>query len=142
MRGADLIKTAAVAVALAAAAGSVQAAEPLGIWQVPGSVITIQVAPCGAALCGILINSNRIKADPNARDDKNKNPALRTRPLRGVAMLQGFQGGPPAWKGKVYVPGNGDTYGATLTLTDADTLNLKVCPAGPLCQTRTLKRVK
>src|SRR5437867_6368623 len=74
-------------------------ADVMGVWHIPGNAIQIQVTPCGGAICGILLNSNRIKADVNARDEKNRDPALRTRLLRGTTMLQGFTGGPTKWNG-------------------------------------------
>jgi uncharacterized protein (DUF2147 family) len=132
----------ALALASVLLGGAAQAGEPLGTWQVPGGAILIRIAACGASLCGMLLDSPRLKAEPNARDDKNKNPALRARPLRGISMLTGFKGGPPAWVGSIYLPGSGDTYRATMTSPDADTLSLKVCPVGPLCKTQALKRVK
>jgi uncharacterized protein (DUF2147 family) len=138
------IKAQAFAIAASCAlatAGSARA-DVMGLWQVPGNAILVKIAPCGAALCGTLLNSNRLTADPNARDEKNKNPALRSRPLRGITMLQGFKGGPAAWTGgSIYLPGSGETYRASLTLDDADTLSLKG-RQGPFCKTQVFKRAK
>jgi uncharacterized protein (DUF2147 family) len=125
------------AVSLAGAAR----ADVMGTWHASGNALQIQIAPCGTALCGILLNSNRIRADPNVRDDKNKNPALRGRLLRGITMLQGFTGGPTKWSGNVYLPGDGQMHRAALILEDAETMTLKGCQ-GPFCMTQVFKRAK
>ena len=135
-----------IAALVAACLGAVSFAVParadvLGFWHVPGSAFQIQITPCGAALCGILLNSNRIKADPNVRDEKNKNPALRGRLLRGITMLQGFTGGPTKWNGTVYLPGDGQFHKASLTVSDVDTISLTGCQ-GPFCMTQVFKRLK
>jgi uncharacterized protein (DUF2147 family) len=135
------------AVALALAAGvlgpAAARADVSGLWAVPKTHIQVRFAPCGADLCATLINSNRLTLEPGARDDKNKNPALRGRPLRGVTMMWGFRGGPTDWKGgHIYSPGSGDIYPATMTLADADTLKVKGCTAAVICLTQTLKRVR
>ena len=132
----------AAAVGAAMLATGAAAATPVdGLWALPGSAIEVRIGPCGPAVCGTLINSNRIKADPGARDDKNKNAALRGRLLRGIVMIEGMRGGPQTWTGgRVYSPGSGDTYAATMQLSDPETLKVKVCIAGPICPVQVLKR--
>lgn len=132
---------ACAAATLVLSAGAAHA-EVSGVWTIPGSPLMLQIAPCGANLCGAILSTPKLKADPGAKDEKNHNPALRTRPLRGLYMLYGFKGGPAAWTGgSIYLPGNGDTYPATLALIDAVTLNLKACK-GVFCKTQVLKKVR
>jgi uncharacterized protein (DUF2147 family) len=59
-------------------------------------------------------------------DDKNPDPALRTRPLNGAVILQGFRyAGEGRWTdGTVYDPGSGKTYKCSLELKNANTLSV------------------
>jgi uncharacterized protein (DUF2147 family) len=135
-----LAATAGTALTLAAGAAH---ADIAGLWGVPNTHIQVRFAPCGGRLCGYLMNSNRLAADPNAHDDKNKNPALRARALRGITMMWGFRGGPTEWTGgQIYSPGSGEVYPASLTLADADTLKVKGCTAAIICLTQTMKRLR
>ncbi len=60
-------------------------------------------------------------------DDRNPDPALRTRKLDGLAIMTGFEyDGDGRWKnGKVYDPNSGKTYKCTLTLVDANTVKIR-----------------
>jgi uncharacterized protein (DUF2147 family) len=94
-------------------------------------------------LCGKVVTSDRIKADPALADTKNRNAALRARPLKDLQILQGFTGGPPQWKGgTVYNPEDGGTYKGSIKLVDPDTLRLTGCIFAPLCKTETWRRIK
>jgi len=70
---------------------------------------------------------NTQEGDPIRRDDKNPDPALRGRPLKGLAVLTGFEfDGENRWvNGKIYDPNSGNTYKATVTLVDNDTLKVR-----------------
>jgi uncharacterized protein (DUF2147 family) len=60
-------------------------------------------------------------------DDRNPDPALRNRPLQGLAIMTGFEyDGDGRWSGgKVYDPNSGKTYKCTLTQIDANTLKIR-----------------
>lgn len=60
-------------------------------------------------------------------DDRNPDPALRTRKLDGLAIMTGFEyDGDGRWiNGKVYDPNSGKTYKCTLTLVDANTVRIR-----------------
>jgi uncharacterized protein (DUF2147 family) len=60
-------------------------------------------------------------------DDRNPDPALRDRPLQGLAIMTGFEyDGDGRWSGgKVYDPNSGKTYKCTLTQIDANTLRIR-----------------
>jgi uncharacterized protein (DUF2147 family) len=60
-------------------------------------------------------------------DDRNPDPALRNRPLQGLAIMKGFEyDGDGRWSGgKVYDPNSGKTYKCTLTQIDANTLKIR-----------------
>lgn len=134
---------AALAAATAALTSPALAGDPTGLWQTPTNGGQVRIARCGQALCGTLITSAHIRADPNARDEHNKNAELRGRPLRNLPMLTGFTGGPTEWRGgSVYNPADGGTYRGTITLTDDNTLRLRGCIVAPLCKTQTWTRVQ
>ncbi len=126
---------------VAALAGSSARAQALsGLWQLKGSETVIRFQPCGGALCGVLESSRRIQADPDARDDKNKDERLRSRRLKGLAMLEELKPAGGGWKGRVYRPSSGATYDVTVKQVDASTLSATGCAAPFLCQTYPLIR--
>ncbi len=80
-------------------------------------------------LRGTIIGS---AADPDNRspsrtDERNPDPALRDRPLRGLMILYGFrQDTDGRWTGgRVYDPNSGNTYRGTITVLDSHTLKLR-----------------
>jgi uncharacterized protein (DUF2147 family) len=129
--------------ALALLAGPAEAADVAGTWATPGNGGRVEISRCGDALCGRLMTSKQIAADPSVKDAKNKDASLRDRPLRGLLLLQGFRGGPDKWSGgKVYNPEDGGIYSGTITREGDDQLKLKGCIVAPLCKTQTWTRVK
>ena len=134
------ILAAALAVAVASPA---LAQDVTGLWQTQTNGGQVEIARCGNSLCGKLVNSDHIKADPAAKDVKNKDAALRDRPLKNMQMLYDFTGGPTKWTGgKVYNAADGGTYSGTITLTSASSLKLKGCIIAPFCKTETWTRLK
>ena len=69
---------AAAAVVAAALASPALAADPTGLWQTPTNGGQVRIARCGQALCGTLITSDHIRADPNQRDARNKDESSYT----------------------------------------------------------------
>ena len=128
-----MLAAAALATALASPA---LAGDPTGLWQV-------RISRCGQALCGTLVTSNHIRADPNVRDEHNRDASLRGRTLRNLPMLSGFTGGPTEWRnGSVYNPADGRTYRGTITMNGDNSLNLRGCVVAPLCKTQTWTRIQ
>ncbi|KAA5802283.1 DUF2147 domain-containing protein [Alkalicaulis satelles] len=127
----------------AALAGTASVPAPAGIWLTPAGG-AVEISACGEALCGQLIDAQALQDDPDLRDENNRDPALRSRPLRGVDVLNGFTGGPQTWTGgALYDPESGRAAGrGRLTLADADTLEVRGCIAPLLCQTQTWTRRK
>ena len=135
--------------ALAAAMASVSlaapalAADPTGLWQTPTNGGQVRIARCGQALCGTLLTSANIRANPGLLDEKNSNASLRTRTIRGIQLLSGFTGGPTEWRGgSVYNPEDGRTYRGTITMQGDNTIRLRGCVVAPLCKTQTWTRVQ
>jgi uncharacterized protein (DUF2147 family) len=138
MRLAAVVLAAATALASPAFAG-----DPTGLWQTPTNGGQVRISRCGQALCGVLVTSSHIRADPNTLDTHNSNRALRGRTLRNLPLLNGFTGGPAVWRGgTVYNPEDGRTYSGTITLDGDNTLRLQGCVVRPLCRTQTWTRVR
>lgn len=100
-----------------------QAASVLGNWNNPtGS--TIQVYRCGSNVCARVIELR--KTVPSRVDNKNPNPALRSRPICGLQIGENFHLTTPgrAEGGQLYDPESGKTYSGTMTL-DGDKLKLR-----------------
>ena len=134
---------AAAVLAASALAAPALAGDPTGLWQTPTNGGQVRIERCGNALCGTLVTSAHIRADPNIRDARNKDASQRDRTLRGLRMLSGFTGGPTEWRnGSVYNPEDGGTYRGTITMTNDNTLRLRGCIVAPLCKTQTWTRVQ
>lgn len=119
------------------------AADPTGLWQTPTRGGQVEISKCGASLCGRLVTSEGLKADPNLKDIHNANAAERGRALKGVTILTGFSGGPKEWTGgSIYNADDGKTYSGTLTLANDNTLKLQGCVVYPLCKTQTWTRLR
>ena len=122
---------------------SAQSDGPVGLWQTPIHGGQVRIAGCGQALCGTLVTSDNIRANPDLRDVNNSNRALRSRTVRNLALLGGFTGGPTEWTGgSVYNPQDGRTYHGRILLQGPNTLRLRGCVFVPLCRTQTWTRVR
>jgi len=138
-----MIRTALIATAFAAVSGSAFAADVTGLWATPGNGGQVEIARCGNALCGKLVTSNNIKADPTLKDSKNKDESQRGRTLKNLQMLYDFTGGPTKWKGgKVYNPEDGGTYSGTIEQLSDTQLKLKGCIVAPFCKTQVWNRIR
>ncbi len=126
---------------LAPAALSPDAA--VGRWRTETRNGIVQVERCGSSICGTLVGSDGLKADPNLLDSKNKDPSLRDRKLMGLTILRGFTRADGAWTGgTIYNGEDGGTYKATVTPVDADRLKVRGCIMWPLCKTQTWTRIR
>ena len=54
----------ALAVAAAALASPALASDPTGLWQTPTNGGQVRIERCGQALCGVLVTSSHIRANP------------------------------------------------------------------------------
>ncbi|MDP9055729.1 MAG: DUF2147 domain-containing protein [Pseudomonadota bacterium] len=130
------------AAALSAATPAARVDGVLGRWITQTRHGIVEITPCGGSICGRLIDSDTIRGDPRSRDDNNKAPAQRHRPLKGLMMLQGFRPDAAKWDGgSVYNPDDGGTYHGTITVVDANTLKVRGCIVWPLCKSQVWKRV-
>jgi uncharacterized protein (DUF2147 family) len=131
-----------IALAAVAFAAPAFAASPEGVWRTPSRGGVVELSACGPALCGRLLTTVGIAANPSLPDGKNRDPGLRTRLLKDLQIVQGFTGGPTEWTGgTVYNPVDGGTYKGRIVLVDEDRLRLTGCIIFPLCTTQTWTRV-
>jgi len=115
----------------------------VGRWQTEARHGVVEITRCGPSICGTLIESDGLRAEPHLRDVKNKDARLRDRELRGLRILQGFTWKSDAWSGgTIYNAEDGGTYSATVTPVDANRLKLKGCIVWPLCKTQTWTRIR
>ncbi|HJQ55411.1 MAG TPA: DUF2147 domain-containing protein [Vineibacter sp.] len=141
----------AIAIALVAipVAAGPAAADPrvLGTWSTQADKARIALAACPndpALLCGrIAWLANPVGADgAPLRDGRNRDAALRVRPLLGVEIVSGLRAAEPGrWRGgTVYDPERGRAFDAQLRLTGPDTLEVKGCVL-LFCEAQTWRRV-
>ena len=79
-----------------------------GVWATGSQRGRVEVYRCGSSLCGKVIDAASLRANPDRRDVNNPEASLRDRRLKGLVVLQGFEGGPREWKGgPVYDPETG-----------------------------------
>ena len=119
-----------------------QAAVPVtGLWLTTEKDSIVEIAPCGPALCGKIMRI--LKPSPNGppKDTNNPDPALRGRPIQGLAILTGFNDAGKNWQGTAYDPRAGKSYRSYLTLLRDGTLEVKGC-VGPFCRTKSWTRAR
>lgn len=113
-----------------------------GLWRTPedgGSMV--RIADCGDALCGWIVTSPRLSANPDQRDVRNRDAALRARPVRDLLVVKAKRLGRNQWgDGWLYDPIAGVTYKGVIELEDARTLRLTGCIVAPLCRSQTWRR--
>ncbi len=115
----------------------------VGLWNTPVDASTIRVEPCGEAVCGRLVSSARLKLFPNQTDIRNREPALRSRPVAGLLLLKVRATAPGRWgDGWVYNPKDGGTYRGTVDLGLDGRLHLKGCIVAPLCRNQVWTRAR
>jgi uncharacterized protein (DUF2147 family) len=124
----------ALALLAAMALPAAALASPIGEWSTDGGKARVRIESCAAdaqKLCGTITWSYRPEGVPPGPlvDVNNQDPALRTRPIVGLPLLQGFvPDGPDAWAGgTIYDPEGGKTYKSKLRLKGQDTLEVDGC---------------
>ena len=132
----------ATLIALAMAAGTPTPDMVVGHWKTETRNGIVEITRCGTSICGKLLTSDGIAANPALTDSNNKDVALRGRRLKGMPILGGFTLDGSDWTGgTIYKADNGKTYDAKITIDDSNTLKVRGCIVVPLCQTQTWHRV-
>jgi uncharacterized protein (DUF2147 family) len=139
------LKALALALTFAALAGSTaEAASPAdGLWAAPEHGVIVKMEACGDALCGYLVTSDLIAANPDQVDAHNQDASLRSRRLKGLALLNDLKGGPTEWHGgTIYDIESGKTHPASVKLNGPNSMTLTGCLVAFICKSQTWTRVK
>lgn len=128
--------------ALLFATPALAAQTPIGVWSM--GKVTVKVVNCGGGICANIVALkepiSKIDGKPKV-DRENPNPALRSRPLIGLAVISGMRpAGEGKWQGTIYNADDGKTYAATLRL-EGDSMKVEGCVLGFLCRTNNFVRV-
>jgi uncharacterized protein (DUF2147 family) len=132
---------------LAAGPAGAESPTPVGVWLHPNQRIQVEIAPCGARLCGKMIWfrwPNDAQGLPLV-DFRNVNPALRARALLGLAVVYGLRRtGERTWgDGRIYNPDDGVEYNSVMTMPADGTLRVRAYVLLPLLgQTLIWTRVR
>lgn len=124
--------------ALALAAPAYAAAPITGRWITVEGDSIVTIGPCGGKLCGRITTFLRRPPTANPVDGKNPDPALRGRPILGLAVLSGFADAGKDWRGRIYDPRSGKSYKSILSRNADGTLKVQGCIAF-FCQTQLWK---
>jgi uncharacterized protein (DUF2147 family) len=138
------IAVAAITMLLGTVAVHAQGAEPVGTWLTEKGDARVKVTKCGSGICGVIVGL-KDPIDPATGhpqvDDKNPNPALRTRPVIGLSLFIGMRpSGPGRWSGQIYNADDGGTYVSHVSFAGGDALRVEGC-LGVFCGGETWRRV-
>ncbi|MCJ2086498.1 DUF2147 domain-containing protein [Methylobacterium sp. E-005] len=120
---------------LGAVNGPAWAADPAGIWLTETGSSRIRIAPCGGGYCGTIVS-----APGKALDAKNPDPALRSRSVVGVQILDARQKDASGYSGSLYNPNDGKTYSGSMRLTGPTTLEVSGCVMSVFCKRQSWTR--
>ena len=139
-RATGLLVTLLIALAPGAEANDVTALS--GNWRTVMHGADVKIADCGdGSPCGYLVSVSDQVSGGHTTDIRNKNKALRARPLNGLPILWGYSRGSAGWaEGRLYNPDTGQTFRSTLKLIAPDKLQVKGC-LGPFCRQQIWTRI-
>ncbi len=130
----------------AAAASLADETPPIeGTWLSGDGDGWIQITRTGNGLSGVIKGSPNADEDRPDLDEKNPDPALRSRPLTGLELFSGFtyDGGSRWTGGTIYDPNSGKTYRCIITFVDRTTLKVRGYVGVPMLgRTETWTRVQ
>jgi uncharacterized protein (DUF2147 family) len=138
------IRTVVAALTLVGCLGAGPAiADPTGFW-LDKDGDTLRIQPCGAALCGTIVNL-KVALDPKTgrarTDEKNADAGRRNQLLVGVRSLISMRpAGPGKWSGTLYNPDDGRTYAGHLIELGQGKIRVEGCVLG-MCGGESLNRV-
>tara|TARA_R100000005_G_C5002359_1_gene209933 strand:- start:5961 stop:6392 length:432 start_codon:yes stop_codon:yes gene_type:complete len=139
------ILLAAIGAAFLLSADPAAAADATGVWATKDGNSHVKIAPCNDKLCGeiIWLKEPLTPEGKPKTDQHNSDEALRSRPIIGLQMLNGFvKDGENEWgDGEIYNPEDGKTYRAKMELVKPDALEVKGCVL-MFCQTQDWTRVE
>ena len=114
------------------------AEDAIGVWENPENKSHTEFYKCGDNVCAKIIKV----VDGQTTDDKNPDPAKRSRPIVGLVIMEGAKkSGDNKWSGTLYNRADGKSYSGTITVKSKSTLDLSGCVALVVCRTTTWTRV-
>jgi uncharacterized protein (DUF2147 family) len=110
--------------------------DVIGVWNTSDNDGQIEIFRCGDKYCGRIVSTREPCYPPDDDrgmggqpriDRNNPDPALRTRPILGLTIMEAFTFcGENQWKGgKIYDPGSGNTYKCKMSLSSLDRLKVR-----------------
>jgi uncharacterized protein (DUF2147 family) len=113
---------------IALLAAAVAASIPNGAWLTQDGSALVRVEPCGSSICGTVAGVLAKGPGIPRTDVHNPDPALRSRPLVGLAVLGGFTWSGREWtNGHIYDPKTGKTYRSRLSVSPDGSLKVSGC---------------
>lgn len=106
----------------------------LGLWNIPEDEAQFEIYTCGAEYCGRITRLQEPEYPPDDKrmpglprvDRNNPDPLLRTRPMLGLTIMEGFRyEGDNSWRGRIYNPDDGETYRCKLSLDGKNHLKVR-----------------
>jgi uncharacterized protein (DUF2147 family) len=119
---------------MASAAHGAEQDGILGLWNIPENEAQFEIYMCGAEYCGKLSYLQEPEYPPDDErmpglpriDRQNPDPLLRSRPLLGLTLMEGFRyEGNNTWRGRIYNPDDGRIYKCKLSLDGKNRLNVR-----------------
>ena len=126
---------------LLSAAPPASGRDAAGLWRTPVDGGLVRIERCGADLCGRVAGSPRLRAVPDQKDIRNRDPTLRERPIKGLLIFRLHPLSAGRWAGgTIYNPDDGGTYKADLTMAPNGRIQVRGCIVDPICRTQTWTR--
>lgn len=113
-----------------------KAADPSGIWLTETGESKVRLSRCGAGFCGTIVSTTG-----KGLDDNNPDPALRTRSVVGVQIVNATSASGDGYSGTLYNPKDGKTYSGSLKMTGPNAIEVSGCVMSVFCKRQTWKRV-
>lgn len=130
-------------VLLLATAAPASSRDVAGLWRTPIDGGLVRVERCGVDLCGRVAGSARLRAFPDQKDARNRDPTLRQRAIKGLLIFKLHATNPGRWGGgTIYNPDDGGTYKADLKMTVDGRIQVRGCVVEPICRTQTWTRAQ
>lgn len=115
--------------------GASAQALPQGRWVTASGNLEVEIAPCGAALCGVV---TKVLANRSMSREGEAMQPVDTRPALGMKILHNFMPETTEnhrttrWEGEIYNRENGKTYSCLMSLNTDGKLVLRPYVIAPL----------
>lgn len=113
-----------------------------GEWRTVRHGADVRIEDCGNGTpCGFLVSVGSDIRGGATQDLRNKRAELRTRPLKNLPILWGYQKHTSGWKsGRLYNPETGQTFRSSLMVISENEIKVKGC-LGPFCREQIWTRI-